>query len=88
MDRKLKRSLRPRARGRDRARAWLEREEERGPPPLGTGLRHQQNLPAYDLAVVLVTARSNKRIALEPAMPEVNRALLAVEPGHLYVVAA
>ena len=51
-------------------------------------MRHQQHLPRYDLAVVLITARSNKRSTLEPAMPEVNRVLAGVEPGRLYVVAA
>ena len=51
-------------------------------------MRHQQHLPHYDLAVILITARSNKRSALEPAMPEVNRVLPTAEPGRLYVVAA
>ncbi|MDT0630195.1 DUF5615 family PIN-like protein [Rubrivirga sp. S365] len=55
---------------------------------LDKSMQHQQNLPAYDLAVVLITARSNKRSAIEPAMPNVNRVLLTVEPGRLYVIAA
>ena len=55
---------------------------------LDTNMRYQQNLPKYDLAVVLVTALSNKRSEIEPAMPEVNRLLRSVEPGLLYVVAA
>ena len=37
---------------------------------LDANMRHQQNLPGYDLAVVLVTAVSNKRSAIEPAMPD------------------
>ena len=55
---------------------------------LDTNMRHQQHLPSYDLAVVLITARSNKRSAIEPAMPEVNRLLPTVQPGRLYIVAA
>jgi predicted nuclease of predicted toxin-antitoxin system len=55
---------------------------------LDANMRHQQNLPTYDLGVVLITARSNKRSAIEPAMPEVNRLLSTVEPGRLYVIAA
>ena len=55
---------------------------------LDTNMQHQQNLPAYDLAVVLITARSNKRSAVEPAMAEVNRVLPGVKPGLLYTVAA
>ena len=55
---------------------------------LDTNMRHQQNLPKYDFAVILITARSNKRSAIEPTMPEVNRLLPAAQPGLLYVVAA
>ena len=55
---------------------------------LDTNMQHQQNLPAYDLAVVLITARSNKRSAVEPAMAEVNRVLPGVKPVLLYTVAA
>ncbi len=55
---------------------------------LDTNMRHQQNLPRYGLAVILITSRSNKRSAIEPAMPEVNRLLPAAEPGRLYTVAA
>jgi predicted nuclease of predicted toxin-antitoxin system len=55
---------------------------------LDRNMQHQQHLSAYDLAVVLVTAVSNRRSAIEPAMPEVNRLLPTVQPGRLYVVAA
>ena len=55
---------------------------------LDTNMRYQQNLPRYDLAVVLVTAVSNKRSVIETAMPEVNELLPEVQPGLLYVVAA
>lgn len=53
---------------------------------LDANMRHQQNLPKYDLAVVLVTAISNKRSAIEPAMPEVNRLLPSMATGRLYIV--
>ena len=52
---------------------------------LDTNMRHQQDLPKHDLAVILVTAVSNKRSVIEPAMPEVNRLLPTVRPGSLYV---
>lgn len=55
---------------------------------LDKNMRHQQDLPRYDLAVILIMARSTKRSAIEPAMPEVNRLLLVVKPGCLYAVAA
>ena len=55
---------------------------------LDTNMCYQQHLPMYDLAIVLVTAVSNKRSAIEPAMPEVNRLLPDVKPGCLYVIAA
>ena len=55
---------------------------------LDTNMRHQQNLPGYDLAVVLVTAVSNKRSVIETAMVEVSELLPEVQPGLLYVVAA
>ena len=54
---------------------------------LDTNMRYQQNLPEYNLAIVLVTAVSNKQSVIEPAMPEVNRLLPTVRPGLLYVVA-
>lgn len=55
---------------------------------LDANMRHQQNLPGYDLAVVLVTAVSSKRSVIETAMPAVNALLPSVRPGRLYVVAA
>jgi predicted nuclease of predicted toxin-antitoxin system len=55
---------------------------------LDGNMRHQQYLPGYALAVVLITARSNKRSALEPAMLEVNRVIGQARPGELYVVEA
>ncbi|CAN5268924.1 hypothetical protein BH24ACT19_BH24ACT19_06270 [soil metagenome] len=48
---------------------------------------HQQNLSVLDLGVVLILARSNRRRDVEPAMPEVNRALKRVRSGELVTVA-
>lgn len=53
---------------------------------LDKNMQHQQNLPSYDLAVILISARSTKRSEIEPTMPEVNRLLAEVEPGRLYTV--
>lgn len=55
---------------------------------LDANMRHQQNLSRYDLAVVLVTAVSNRRSVIETAMAEVNALLPTVRPGLLYAVAA
>jgi hypothetical protein len=48
---------------------------------------HQQNLSVLDLGVVLILARSNRRRDVEPAMPDVNRALKRVRSGELVTVA-
>lgn len=45
------------------------------------GIPHQQNVSRFDLAVVLLRARSNTREDLAPLMDEVNSALGSVEPG-------
>ncbi|MEM9997939.1 MAG: DUF5615 family PIN-like protein [Bacteroidota bacterium] len=50
---------------------------------LDTNMQYQQDLSKYDLAVILVTAVSNKRSVIETAMPEVNALLPSVRPGRL-----
>ena len=45
------------------------------------GIPHQQNLSGFDLAVVLLRAKSNALEDLAPLMDEVNAALGSVEPG-------
>lgn len=52
------------------------------------GIDYQQDLSSYDIAVLLVVARSNRREDVEPTMPEVNRMLDDIEPGRLYRVTA
>jgi hypothetical protein len=47
------------------------------------GIEHQQNLTSLALGVVVVSARSNRRQDVEPAMPAVNSALRALQPGQV-----
>lgn len=51
------------------------------------GIGHQQNLPAYDIIVVLITARSNRRADVAPAIPRAIEVLATAQPGRLYTVA-
>ncbi len=55
---------------------------------LDTNMQHQQNLSLYNLAVVLISAPSNRRKDILPAMPAVNQILAQVQSGALYIVAA
>lgn len=49
-------------------------------------LEYQQNLRSFDLGILLITAKSNRRKNVEPLMPEVGRALSRVRAGELIVV--
>ena len=49
-------------------------------------LEHQQNLRGFNLGILLIVARSNRRKDVEPLMPEVGRALDRVQAGELVVV--
>ena len=55
---------------------------------MDTNMQHQQNLSLYNLAVVLISAPSNRRKDILPAMPAVNQILTQVQSGALYIVAA
>lgn len=55
---------------------------------LGRNLQYQQDLAKYDLAVVVIAARSSSRTVIAPAMPEVNRVVRQAEAGRLYIVVA
>jgi hypothetical protein len=78
-----------------RGRGWLGKEngvllraaaaEYDALVTMDRGIEHQQNLAAYDLVVFLITARSNRRADVAPAIPEV---LASAQPGRLYRVAA
>ncbi|MBA2691735.1 MAG: DUF5615 family PIN-like protein [Rubrobacter sp.] len=50
------------------------------------GIPHQQNLKRFDLAVIVLSAKSNSIADLEPLMPEVSRLLEGasseLRPGH------
>lgn len=54
------------------------------------GIPHQQNLERFDLAVVVLSAKSNALADHEPLMPEVSRFLRAEPPelrsGHAVTV--
>ncbi len=50
-------------------------------------MEHQQNLPRYNLAVILLVSRSNRLEDTEGFLSEIERVLtLGVEPGRLYRV--
>lgn len=51
-------------------------------------LQFQQNLAAYDIAVVLVRARSNRIADLKPLVPQILAAVASSEPGKLSVAGA
>lgn len=54
------------------------------------GIPHQQNLERFELAVVVLSAKSNSLADLEPLMPGVSRLLegdsLELRPGHSVTV--
>lgn len=50
------------------------------------GMRHQQNLADFDLAVILLRARSNRLEDLEPLAEAAKEAIRATPPGSLAVV--
>ncbi len=52
------------------------------------GIPHQQDVSRFDLAVVLLRARSNAREDLAPLMEEVNAALASVEAGTVVRIPA
>ena len=50
-------------------------------------MEHQQHLPRYNLAVILLQSTSNRLEDTEGFVPEIERLLtLSVEPGRLYRV--
>ena len=51
-------------------------------------IEHQQNLSACALRIVVVSAHSNRRQDVEPAIPAVNKALRTLAPGQLARVGA
>ena len=50
-------------------------------------MQHQQHLPRYDLAVILLTSVSNRLQDTARMVPSIERVLPAgIEPGNLYLV--
>jgi hypothetical protein len=52
------------------------------------GIRHQQNLRAAGVAVVVMIADSNRLLDLIPLVPDVLAALATVQPGDVVEVRA
>lgn len=52
------------------------------------GLKYQQNLAAFDIALILLIARNNGRKALLPLMTEVRRELEFIKPGDFVRIGA
>lgn len=50
-------------------------------------LRYQQNVAAFDIAVLVLDARGTTYADLLPLMPAVERALTTIEPGDVTLVA-
>jgi hypothetical protein len=50
------------------------------------GIRHQQNLSGYNIAVVLLVVRRNKLEHIEPLVPNLIEAITNVLPGGVSVV--
>ena len=51
-------------------------------------IRHQQNLPAVDLGVLIFAAKSNKYADLKPLVPRALEALKSLQPGAFVLVEA
>ena len=51
------------------------------------GIEYQQNLASRALGVVLISARSNRRNEVGPAIPAVNSAIRSLQPGELKIAA-
>ena len=50
-------------------------------------MQHQQHLPRYDLAVILLSSVSNRLQDTVGMVPSIERVLSAgIEPGNLYLV--
>ena len=49
-------------------------------------LAHQQNLPRFAIAVVVLRARTNRVADLTPLVPQVLQILSSLRPGHCVVI--
>jgi|SRR5437588_9970574 len=51
-------------------------------------IRHQQNLYSFQIAVLLLTARTNKYEDLRPLVPQALEAIKTLQPGKVVLVSA
>lgn len=51
-------------------------------------IRHQQNLRAFDLGVLILSAKTNKYEDLKPLVPRALEALTLLQPGTFVLVEA
>jgi hypothetical protein len=49
-------------------------------------IQHQQNLSGYDIAVIVLRARSKKLEALQPLIPPVLQRLGTIEAGEVVLI--
>ena len=49
-------------------------------------LQHQQNLPTFNIGIVVMLAHTNALLDLRPLIPEVPQALTRIKPGQAIVV--
>ena len=54
---------------------------------MDSNMVHQQNLARFQIAIIALTARSNRLADTRPLMPKVLAALPSIQPGTLTVVA-
>lgn len=47
------------------------------------GIEYQQNLLQFDLGIVFLKAFSNRRVDVEPLMPQVNQQIESIRPGSI-----
>ncbi len=50
------------------------------------GIRYQQNVPALELGIVLLVAKSNRMADYTPLRAELSEAVSTISPGSLTVV--
>jgi predicted nuclease of predicted toxin-antitoxin system len=68
----------------------LLREAEKGSDVLVTmdsKMVHQQNLPRFHIAVIVLQARTNRLADTRPLMPKVLAMLPSLKPGQMVMVA-
>lgn len=52
------------------------------------GLEYQQNLTSLSLAIVVISARTNRLIDVQSAVPTLNRVLATLLPGQVFRIVA